>query len=126
MGRLNEKGRRPGRKKGGVEKERLNPRNYASWGASISPDHLEQDDVTSKLIRAVAGSFNATHAALKGLYTDVCRLKKHVAALKAQAQPAVLAVAIHSRPVPGRKRGRRPKGVKNRNKHVYVNGHNTH
>ena len=89
------------------------------------PDHLEQDDVTSELIRAVAGSFNATHAALEGLCADVRRLKKHVAALKAQAQPTVQAVAIHSRPVPGRKRGR-PKGVQNRIKHVYINGHDTH
>ena len=95
--------------------------------AGAPPCHrrIEQDDVTSDLIRAVAGSFNATHAALKGLCADVRRLKKHVVALKAQAQPPVLAVAIHSRPVPGRKRGR-PKGVQNRNKHVYVNGHDTH
>jgi hypothetical protein len=86
------------------------------------PDHLEQDDVAAELIR-FAGSFNATYAALKGLIADVRRLKKHVAALK--SQPPILAVAIHSRPVLGRKRGR-PKGVQNRNKHVYVNGHDTH
>ena len=89
------------------------------------PDHLEQDDVTSEFIRAVADSFNATRAALKGLCAYVRRLKRHVAALKAQAQPTVQAVAFHSRPVPGRKCGG-PKGVQNRNKHVYVNGHDTH
>jgi hypothetical protein len=86
------------------------------------PDlHEASDDITAELIRAVDGSCTAAHAMLKLLFADVRRLEERVAGLKAQARPPIQAVAFHTR-IPGRGRGR-PRGTQNRNKHVYVNGH---
>jgi hypothetical protein len=80
---------------------------------------MEENDADFDLgamLDALSECFEKLEADLRALVVDTKRIDRRLKALRPPSQ----GVALHARPVPGRKRGR-PKGAITRNRHVFIN-----